>query len=172
MTNGDLETAQQYGDKASSKGMDALAALPASSDINSKTIDDLKRQGMHRVADSLANVKRTLDSADFTLNMMSGLTDMATSFDNTGKFAKKGQAGTAAIKNAIASKPHSTHQQNAYSTYQNNYPQQTYPAWQRQNPGRNVYQQKWGPSSFFNNWQQPLNNNWQPGQGYSFIQYY
>jgi len=109
---------------------------------------------------------------------MSGLIDMAKSFDNTGKYAKKGKEGAAAIQNAISSKPHSTHKQNVYSTYQNNYPQQTNIA------GRNVFQpqpqQQWGPFSFSNNWQQPLNNNWQQplnnnwqsGKGNSFFQYY
>ena len=85
--------------------MEALAALPASSEINPNTIDDLKKQNMHQLADSLANVKRMLDSADFTLNMMAGFTSMASDFGNTGKSANE---GAAAIQNAIASKPRTT----------------------------------------------------------------
>ena len=156
MTRGDLEKAQKLGDKASAKGMEALAALPASSDINPNTIDDLKRQNMHQLADSLANVKRTLDSADFTLNMMAGFTSMASDFGNTGKSANE---GAAAIQNAIASKPRTT----ASQTYKA--PRAFMAAPLQAAPIQ------WVPSSYFN-WQQPLNNNWQSGKGYSFLQYY
>ena len=129
--------------------MEALAALPASSDINPSTIDDLKRQNMHQLADSLANVKRMLDSADFTLNMMAGFTSMASDFGNTGKSANE---GAAAIQNAIASKPRTTPTYKAPRAFM-------------------AAPIQWVPSSYFN-WQQPLNNNWQSGKGYSFLQYY
>ena len=158
MTRGDLEKAQKLGDKASAKGMEALAALPASSEINPNTIDDLKKQNMHQLADSLANVKRMLDSADFTLNMMAGFTSMASNFGNTGKSANE---GAAAIQNAIASKPRTT--PTTYQTYKA--PRAFMAAPLQAAPIQ------WVPSSYFN-WQQPLNNNWQSGKGYSFLQYY
>ena len=152
MTRGDLEKAQKLGDKASAKGMEALAALPASSEINPNTIDDLKKQNMHQLADSLANVKRMLDSADFTLNMMAGFTSMASNFGNTGKSANE---GAAAIQNAIASKPRTT--PTTYQTYKA--PRAFMAAPLQAAPIQ------WVPSSYFN-------NNWQPGKGYSFFQYY
>ena len=85
-----METAQALGDEASAKGVEALAALPHTAAIDAKDIDDLKRMGKHRLADSLANVKRMLDSSDFTLNMMSGMA----SFANMGDWAEGNTDGT------------------------------------------------------------------------------
>merc|ERR1711994_605502 len=130
---------------AGEKGLKALKALAS----DAKDIDDLKRMGKHRLADSLANVKRMLDSTDFTLNMMSGMA----SFANMGDWAEGSPDGTNVISNAIASKPN-INNPTAYNTYQ------AIPAWQRQNAGRNLYQQ-WGPSSYSNN----CNQQYQP-QGY------
>jgi len=155
LASGNMETAQTLGDEASAKGVEALAALPHTMAIDAKDIDDLKRMGKHRLADSLANVKRMLDSSDFTLNMMSGMA----SFANMGDWAEGNIDGTNVINNAIASQPN-INNPTAYNTYQ------AFPAWQRQNAGRNLYQQ-WGPSSYSNNW----NQQYQP-QGYNYFGYY
>ena len=111
-----METAQALGDEASAKGVEALAALPHTVAIDAKDIDDLKRMGKHRLADSLANVKRMLDSSDFTLNMMSGMA----SFANMGDWAEGNTDGTNVISNAIASKPN-INNPTAYNTYQVNW---------------------------------------------------
>ena len=68
-----METAQALGDEASAKGVEALAALPHTVAIDAKDIDDLKRMGKHRLADSLANVKRLLDSTNFIEFMLAAL---------------------------------------------------------------------------------------------------
>ena len=111
-----METAQALGDEASAKGVEALAALPNTAAIDAKDIDDLKRMGKHHLADSLANVKRMLDSSDFTLNMMSGMA----SFANMGDWAEGNTDGTNVISNAIASKPN-INNPTAYNTYQVNW---------------------------------------------------
>jgi len=170
LASGNMETAQTLGDEASARGVEALAALPSTTAINGKEIDDLKKMGRHRLADSLANVKRMLDSTDFTLNMMSGMA----SFANMGDWAEGSTDGTEVISNAIVSKPN-INNPNTYQTYQSAPMQQAFPAWQRQNTGRNLYQpqQQWNQQY---NGQQPWGalsgypNN-QP-QGYNFFGYY
>ena len=113
LASGNMETAQTLGDEASARGVEALAALPSTTAINGKEIDDLKKMGRHRLADSLANVKRMLDSTDFTLNMMSGMA----SFANMGDWAEGSTDGTEVISNAIVSKPN-INNPNTYQTYQ------------------------------------------------------
>ena len=111
-----METAQALGDEASAKGVEALAALPHTMAIDAKDIDDLKKMGKHRLADSLANVKRMLDSSDFTLNMMSGMANFA----NMGDWAEGNIDGTNVINNAIASQPN-INNPTAYNTYEVNW---------------------------------------------------
>ena len=53
--------------------MEALAALPPTTAVDPKEIDDLKKQNKHNLADSLANVKRLLDSTNFIEFMLTAL---------------------------------------------------------------------------------------------------
>ena len=53
--------------------MEALAALPPTTAVDPKEIDDLKSQNEHNLADSLANVKRLLDSTNFIEFMLTAL---------------------------------------------------------------------------------------------------
>ena len=53
--------------------MEALAALPPTTAVDPKEIDDLKSQNKHNLADSLANVKRLLDSTNFIEFMLTAL---------------------------------------------------------------------------------------------------
>ena len=112
LSDGDMETAQALGDEASADGLEALAALPATSAIDANTIQQLKYTNNHRLADSLANVKRMLDSTDFSLNMMSGLANL----EGFGDFGKGNSGGSAVIQNKIASKPN-IDSSNAFHTY-------------------------------------------------------
>ena len=63
--NENYEAAKTLGNTAGAKGMEALAALPATTAVDSKEIDELKRMNKHNLANSLANVKRLLDSTNF-----------------------------------------------------------------------------------------------------------
>ena len=112
LSDGDMETAQALGDEASADGLEALAALPATSAIDANTIQQLKYTNNHRLADSLANVKRMLDSTDFSLNMMSGLANL----EGLGDFGKGNSGGSTVIQNKIASKPN-IDSSNAFHTY-------------------------------------------------------
>ena len=76
------------------------------------TIEQLKYTNNHRLADSLANVKRMLDSTDFSLNMMSGLANL----EGLGNFGKGNSGGSTVIQNKIASKPN-IDSSNAFHTY-------------------------------------------------------
>ena len=71
--NENYEAAKTLGNTAGAKGMEALAALPAATAVDSKEIDELKRMNKHNLADSLANVKRLLDSTNFIEFMLAAL---------------------------------------------------------------------------------------------------
>ena len=60
MKKQNYQAAKTLGDAAGAKGMEALAALPPTTAVDPKEIDDLKSQNQHNLADSLANVKRLL----------------------------------------------------------------------------------------------------------------
>ena len=70
---GNYEAARTLGNAAGAKGMEALAALPATTAVDAKEIDDLKSRNKHELADSLANVKRLLDSTNFIEFMLAAL---------------------------------------------------------------------------------------------------
>ena len=53
--------------------MEALAALPPTTAVDPKEIDVLKSQNRRNLADSLANVKRLLDSTNFIEFMLTAL---------------------------------------------------------------------------------------------------
>ena len=71
--NENYEAAKTLGNTAGSKGMEALAALPATTAVDSKEIDELKRMNKNNLANSLANVKRLLDSTNFIEFMLAAL---------------------------------------------------------------------------------------------------
>ena len=73
MKKGNYEAAKTLGNAAGAKGMEALAALPATTAVDAKEIDDLKSRNKHELADSLANVKRLLDSTNFIEFMLAAL---------------------------------------------------------------------------------------------------
>ena len=73
MKKQNYQAAKTLGDAAGAKGMEALAALPPTTAVDPKEIDDLKSQNKHNLADSLANVKRLLDSTNFIEFMLTAL---------------------------------------------------------------------------------------------------
>jgi len=76
------QAAKTLGDAAGAKGMEALAALPPTTAVNPKEIDDLKSQNRHNLADSLANVKRLLDSTNFIEFMLAALQPLQQAFSS------------------------------------------------------------------------------------------
>jgi len=76
------QAAKTLGDAAGAKGMEALAALPPTTAVNPKEIDDLKSQNRHNLADSLANVKRLLDSTNFIEFMLTALQPLQQAFSS------------------------------------------------------------------------------------------
>jgi len=91
---GDLVKAKSLGDAASAEAVSSMALLPDSSSLPAETIDSLKAQGLHPLADSLANVRRMIDANVFTLKFLGGLA----------KFGKD-EAGEATIAKAVAEQP-------------------------------------------------------------------
>lgn len=76
------QAAKTLGDAAGAKGMEALAALPPTTAVDPKEIDDLKSQNQHNLADSLANVKRLLDSTNFIEFMLTALQPLQQAFSS------------------------------------------------------------------------------------------
>ena len=89
LETGDLVKAKSLGDAASAEAVSSMALLPDSSSLPAETIDSLKAQGLHPLADSLANVRRMIDANVFTLKFLGGLA----------KFGKD-EAGEATIAKA------------------------------------------------------------------------
>ena len=89
LETGDLVKAKSLGDAASAEAVSSMALLPSSSSLPAETIDSLKAQGLHQLADSLANVRRMIDANVFTLKFLGGLA----------KFGKD-EAGEATIAKA------------------------------------------------------------------------
>ena len=73
LETGDLVKAKSLGDAASAEAVSSMALLPSSFSLPAETIDSLKAQGLHQLADSLANVRRMIDSNEFTLKFLGGL---------------------------------------------------------------------------------------------------
>merc|ERR1712203_705606 len=97
------QAAKILGDAAGAKGMEALAALPPTTAVDPKEIDDLKSQNEHNLADSLANVKRLLDSTNFFEFMLTALQPLQQAFSSKPDAATQETAQANVVQQRISS---------------------------------------------------------------------